>query len=309
MRGRNDSSNEAMTQAVLDYPRAAGVVAMRPLGPQGDALVFTGGRHFRVSSGMAAALAKMDGTRSLTELGECLRLSPDRVTGLVAHLDGLGLLARPSRSSYRGPRRVVDIGLPAWLSRVLLANIDLADPHRLVAWLFRILRLDALYGYRGIGVFVTLVALGTAAAFVQLDTLRRVLAGGVDPMWLWTIPAAAIAKHLVHETGHAFACYHFTRRVGRLGVGLYFFLPALYVDVSSAWIISEPAVAGLGTRGRAAGGNLVAVHGAARPECLPAPPGSAGVHRRVGCGRRGVGAVEHEPAFEARRLLHSVRCA
>ncbi len=53
--------------------------------------------------------------------------------------------------------------------------------------------------------------------------------------WLWLAVSLALVKTL-HELGHAVTCKRFGGEVNRLGVMLLVFTPALYCDVSDAWM-------------------------------------------------------------------------
>ena len=55
---------------------------------------------------------------------------------------------------------------------------------------------------------------------------------------LWLAAALALVKSL-HELGHAVACKHFGGECNRLGLMLLVFTPALYCDVSDAWMFAS----------------------------------------------------------------------
>ena len=56
--------------------------------------------------------------------------------------------------------------------------------------------------------------------------------------WFWLAVSLALVKSL-HELGHAVTCKRFGGEVNRMGVMLLVFTPALYCDVSDAWMFRD----------------------------------------------------------------------
>lgn len=235
----HEASARGGDQAAYEFPKAvAGLEVTEFNGPQPYALLgLLGTRHFRASHGTAVALRAMDGSRSITQLSETLGLPDERLRALVGHLHQLGLLENSAAKRNYTPTGAADTGLPTWLRWIVFANVDIASPARVVALMYRTFRLQTLLGRPGIMIFGILIV---AALMVVAQRYHLIVDGfdpGVDGRWLWLVPVAVLTKRIVHEMGHALACYHYTGRVGKMGIGLFFFLPVLYTDVSSAWRI------------------------------------------------------------------------
>ena len=56
---------------------------------------------------------------------------------------------------------------------------------------------------------------------------------------LWEIWPAFLLRAIFHEFGHALACLWFGRHVAAVGVGLYYFQPVAFTDVSDIWMLRE----------------------------------------------------------------------
>ena len=78
-------------------------------------------------------------------------------------------------------------------------------------------------------------AIATAVGMVQLD--RHELRRSLDPVLVTVVLAISLA---LHELGHAVACRHVGGRVGKMGVGLlYYLIPIAYADVSGTYLVSS----------------------------------------------------------------------
>jgi putative peptide zinc metalloprotease protein len=88
--------------------------------------------------------------------------------------------------------------------------------------------------------YIVLVLSSLALVFSQFDELaqrlprfRDFFSGGNLP---WLAISLAVVKSL-HELGHAFACKYYGGECNRIGVMLIAFTPALYCDVTDAWLL------------------------------------------------------------------------
>jgi putative peptide zinc metalloprotease protein len=85
---------------------------------------------------------------------------------------------------------------------------------------------------------VVLLASGVPAYFAVRAAMSGLVAPPA-PSAVWGAVAAIYPSIVLHELGHALALAAFGRRVRRAGVMLFFFCPALFVDVSDAWMLPK----------------------------------------------------------------------
>lgn len=225
----------------LRYPRVVdGLTSVRLGGPGSPSIVQGPGskRHFRVSAGTLATITAMDGTRSVQQLSTMLGVSTTRLENLIDHLDDLGLLVGTSDSGvHRLPYGVADRGLPRWLQRIIYVNLPVVFPDRLIELAYRRLRLNRFFGAPGLTLFLLAGLGGLGVVTFRPEVVAEGVRAGLDPQWYWLVLTILAVKRPVHELGHAFACRHYGQPVGGLGLAVYYFLPALYVDASSAWML------------------------------------------------------------------------
>jgi putative peptide zinc metalloprotease protein len=126
------------------------------------------------------------------------------------------------------------------LSNVLAIRLPGINPDRLLtaaaSWLVWLFSPACL--------FVVLLLLTAALSVVAVnfgplvERLPR-LAEFFGPHNLFWLAVSLTAVKTLHELGHAFTCKHFGGACHRLGIMLLVFTPALYCDVSDAWMFRE----------------------------------------------------------------------
>ncbi|MBB3208701.1 putative peptide zinc metalloprotease protein [Rhodopirellula rubra] len=96
-------------------------------------------------------------------------------------------------------------------------------------WLSPLLSAPMVFG----GVLLILSAL--IGAGIHRDSLLRESENIFHPSrWMWLIGTWLVLK-IIHELGHAVACYRFGGEVNRCGIVFVLLAPLAYVDVSSCW--------------------------------------------------------------------------
>ena len=87
---------------------------------------------------------------------------------------------------------------------------------------------------------------GYVAQSLQRITYRDLVS--FSPVDLLLLIAFAVVRGLLHELGHAVACWRLTRSVGAIGFGVFIATPVLYCDVSDVHLLArrQKAVVGLG---------------------------------------------------------------
>lgn len=213
------------------------------------------GQFYRLSRGAWAFVGRLDGRRTAAEARDLAEraIGDDAPTqgeaiALLAQLSGAGLLAAHApadaaillrQRSKRRAREARAMMQPWVFFRVPLVDPDraLSRVTRLVAWVFSPLGFTLWLGVLLIGAGHLV---GREREFVEGvgSTLRP---GNLPALFV----TFAVVK-LLHEFGHAAACKVLGRReattpddppgaVHALGVMFFLFIPAPYIDASSAW--------------------------------------------------------------------------
>jgi multidrug resistance efflux pump len=160
-------------------------------------------------------------------------LARETLVRFVGRLEQLGLLegTGPSRASGKETRRL--------RGTILYLRLKAVDPDRVlgrlaawVGWCFSPVTLVA-------SVLLVAAALGIAMANgteVGRDLGRLYRVDVALLVWFTLLGVTA-----VHELAHGLACKRFGGRVHEMGVMLLYFQPALYCNVSDAWLFPERA--------------------------------------------------------------------
>jgi putative peptide zinc metalloprotease protein len=74
---------------------------------------------------------------------------------------------------------------------------------------------------------------------VSTKTIQDVFAALVDPAGVLAVLALLLTATLFHEFGHAAGCHYGGAKPGRIGMGIYLWLPAFYTNVTSAYRLSR----------------------------------------------------------------------
>ncbi len=197
------------------------------------------GRLFRLGRAEAFIAEQLDGSTGLDEirsktereLGCCL--TPATLEQFVASLRQWGLLEAEDRRPAEARRR------PLVRGNLLYLRLKAFDPDRLLD------RLAPRLAFLFTPAFVLLSSLGVAAAFAAVMLHRSLFQRDLGNLWRLYSPilawAAVVAATLVHELAHAITCKHFGGQVREMGVMLIYFQPALYCNVSDAWLFPRKA--------------------------------------------------------------------
>lgn len=206
----------------------------------------------RVGSDFARLAACFDGRRSLHEAADAagVAVGPAQALEVVDALAAADLLRTGSPGAARGARpRGRTCGARAAGHRLqyrapLTVQWTIFDPSGLAALLARAIRLRPVRVVLYAAVAFLLVLAAVAVA-VELESIVGVLA---SPLSIDLVPALILAIVLTgcaHELGHAVMLAARGGRPTRMGIMLFYFMPAFFCDVTDGWRIG-------GRRGRAA---------------------------------------------------------
>jgi multidrug resistance efflux pump len=206
----------------------------------GTAFVFkdpTAGRFFRFREPECFIARQLDGRTPLHVIRQRFqeRFSSDLSAEALDQF--IGTLRRSGLLEGDGAGR----GEPSRQGRIrgtlLYLRLKAFDPDRLLARLAPRVRVFFTSGFLLASALLILLALATT--FFWRDEIWQ------DLRRLWRFDALLLAwvtvllVTTIHEFGHAFTCKHFGGEVHEMGFMLIYFQPALYCNVSDAWLFPE----------------------------------------------------------------------
>jgi putative peptide zinc metalloprotease protein len=204
-----------------------------------------GNQYHRLSSAAYRFVGLLDGSRTVSEawdlaggmLADDAPTQPE-VVQILSQLHAANLLEANITADagvlLRRHKQMMKKRMQGRLMNILFPRIPLWDLDKfLVRWM------PFMQGVflNKFGVILWLVAvIGACAAITpEWGRLQRAAGNAIEPgnwPWLW---ATFVIIKLIHELGHAFACRRFGGEVHELGIMFLVFVPAPYVDASSAW--------------------------------------------------------------------------
>lgn len=193
------------------------------------------GRFFRLREVEYFIAQQLDGTSLPEDIRRRVEarfggdLPPEQLEEFLAHIQRLGLLEGAAPASPRGRIR----------GNLLYLRLKALDPDRPLDRLLPRVRICFTRGF--MACTSALVGLGIAVAVAnwpdvrqEFDSLYRFNA----LVYAWFVMLLTISAH---ELAHGLTCKHFGGRVREMGVMLIYFQPALYCNVTDAWLFPEKA--------------------------------------------------------------------
>lgn len=193
------------------------------------------GRFFQLGEVEHFIACQLDGTVDLEELRRHAEesfgssLPPETLQRFIDRLDRLGLLHGGHAPEPSSPRRLQ--------GNLLYLRLKAFDPDRLLArldvhlgWLFTPWTVAGCAAIVGLGLAVLLVSRARIdAAMPALYQLESILG-----VWI-----TLLGVTVVHEFAHGLTCRHFGGQVKEIGFMLIYLQPAMYCNVSDAWLFPE----------------------------------------------------------------------
>lgn len=212
-------------------PRLADNVAVHPPRDDGGQWLIErpGPKFFRVGADVATLAQLLTGEHDQRELLTLLddRWDDEGLTKALSQFQRLRLLEDGRRP--RTAKRRLTIAPP------LTVQLSLLDP---TALLRRMLPLINLISRPPVLVAVGAVSLGGVAALAVsasevLDALGRPIGGEAFLYFLFVV----FASTAIHELAHAAVLVRYGARPRRMGVMLFYLVPAFFCDVSDGWLL------------------------------------------------------------------------
>src|SRR2546421_1913754 len=207
-----------------------------------------GNQFHRLSDAAYRFVGLLDGTRTVAEAWDLVggQLADDaptqpEVIQILSQLYSANLLeadVTPDATVLlRRHKQLQKRQLQGRLMNILFPRIPLWDPDRFLKKWMPVMR----WILSKIGAIIWLaVVIGAIVALVPYWTeLKAAAAHAIDAKnkainYIWLFLTFCGIK-LIHELGHAFSCRRFGGEVHELGIMFLVFVPAPYVDASSAW--------------------------------------------------------------------------
>jgi multidrug resistance efflux pump len=192
------------------------------------------GEFFRLGAAELFIARQLDGA---TELEEVRRRVSDRfgapltaatLSAFVQSLDHRRLLERPGHHARR-PKRI--------RGTLLHLRVPLLNPTRLLDRLERHTRW--CYTRRFLIASAAVILLALATLWSNWDAFAADLPRLYQLSSLPIIVVVMLLLVAAHEFGHGLTCRHFGGDVREMGFLLIYFMPALYCNVSDAWLFAE----------------------------------------------------------------------
>jgi putative peptide zinc metalloprotease protein len=203
-------------------------------------------KFFRISPYELELLEVLDGTRTLSEALERLRLhgrhfTTEHATSLVEQFSRAGLLLGTSFGTSAAQatwKKTIDReAKKRSLTKMYYAYVPILNPDRflsrtLILWRLLVNRMTALL----------VLPLGPGAAYLLVTGLDRLETAYLfffnfqNLLVLWI--AIAVVK-LVHEFSHAYTAKSFGLRVPEMGLAFLIFFPCLYCNTTAAWELAD----------------------------------------------------------------------
>jgi multidrug resistance efflux pump len=157
-------------------------------------------------------------------------LPPEELTAFLGTLTTAGLLDSGEGKIARPPARFIQ-------GSALYLRFRAFDPDRLFNYLVGKVRFCFTPYFLAVSAVTILSAVCVASA-----NWGDVVQGFPRLFQWWAFPVILLVALLIvtgHEFGHGLTCKHFGGEVHELGFMLIYFSPALYVNVSDAWLFPE----------------------------------------------------------------------
>ena len=208
-------------------------------------------RYFQLREEEHFILCLLDGQASLDEIVTRFearfaprRLKRTELSGFLAMLHREGLVVSPVLG--QGEQLLARGNAQRWhswlsaLGNLLAVRLPGVNPDQFLSWLApRLAWLFTPWSLAGALLLMIAAASIAAVNFAVLVGRLPALADFLGPgNLLWLMVSLMIVKTL-HELGHAVACKHFGGACHRIGIMLLVFTPALYSDVSDAWMFPD----------------------------------------------------------------------
>src|SRR3954468_11352858 len=209
-----------------------------------------GNQYHRLSSAAYRFVGLLDGSRTVGEAWDLVggQLADDaptqpEVIQILTQLHAANLLEANITADagvlLRRHKQLQKRQLQGRLMNVLFPRIPLWDPDRFLKMWMPVMR--GFLSKIGAVLWLAVIISAVVALVPHWTALKAAASHAIDAQtnsinYLWLFLTFCGIK-LIHELGHAFTCRRFGGEVHELGIMFLVFVPAPYVDASSAWAL------------------------------------------------------------------------
>lgn len=197
------------------------------------------GSYYRLREAEGFIAEQLDGVATLTDIRVRVEqrfgatVGEDELSIFVKTLDRNGLLqTERSARKMQGDKPTKHI-----VGGLLYARIRLFDPGRLLDFLIR--HTGFFYTRRFVWLSALVIALAGVVTLGNLHDISRDAARFYGIATLPLLVATIFFTGSAHELSHGLTCRHYGGEVRDMGFMLLYFQPALYCNVSDAWLFPE----------------------------------------------------------------------
>ncbi|MFE6085970.1 daptide biosynthesis intramembrane metalloprotease [Streptomyces virginiae] len=201
-------------------------------GQGGDWVLQHGARYVRITEHVADLVRELDGERDHEALAARLGgvWSADRVSSAITRLDSLKMLDDGETPAPKVAPRFQIVPPMTLQLTVLRPGRTMQAMRPVFARLFS----------RGVvAAGMLCVLLGVAALVAQRDAVTVTLNSPLSAVSFAGVLLALLVGVSIHELGHAAVLIRYGGRPSRIGVMLFYLMPAFFCDVSDAWRLPD----------------------------------------------------------------------
>ena len=203
-----------------------------PADGQGDWVLQYGPRYVRITPHLAQLVQEFDGERDHEALATRLGRgwNTERVSDAVLRLDDLRLLDD-------GRTAAPPVAPRFWFVPPMTLQLTLLRPGRTMLAMRPFFA--RLFSRGAVAAAALCVLLGMGAMAVQRDAVMTTLNSPMSAAAFSGVLIALLIGVSIHELGHAAVLIRYGGRPSRIGVMLFYLMPAFFCDVSDAWRLPD----------------------------------------------------------------------
>ena len=234
MAGNRQRERDAFIDTIPVRPKLAVDVALHP--PRDDSNTWVlerdGRQYFRIGPDLARLAGMLTGDYDLDEL---LRLLGDKWTAhtlsaAVAKLHQMKLIDDGREREFSAHR--IQIVPP------MSVQFSILDPSLVLPKVTPVIRM--LSRRPAMVACAALVAGGILALLLAAGDVTRLLSAPIPPGVLLISVVGGFVGTVIHEFAHGATLTHYGARPRRMGVMLFYLVPAFFCDVSDGWLLPNP---------------------------------------------------------------------
>ena len=228
----------------IDYARIYDqLIYAPPLSEDADAYIVKDprtGRFFRFNCQIIEVIRRLDGHQSTEQISTHTHMTIETIQAVVQRLALLNLLSIDSDDGMRVQQVRTDrTSNHHWIRYVFFVCWRILQPDRAITRIYHLLKLRYLFHQWFAILSILLVVLAVITYIGHSHIIHASIATLTNPQWIPLIWLIWFIATCLHELAHVVACKHFGGKIPAMGVGIYYFNPVFYCDISDAWLFPK----------------------------------------------------------------------